>query len=263
MTDRSSLLVLLALAAGCGGGVAVTGGAVATPSAHAAKLPAAYRAGGPWRYHYERTDTVISILPNGGRPQLVIERRLQLGWEVQEWANGLALIVTIDSARVIGAPGGGRAMEDSARGTIVRAMLSRDGRLTEITSSNDNGVAHSLRAELPWLVPILVSEGAAPVVDTVDGTVRFNVVDVVERGIRSTIADSAIVSTGTLVRDGMSPQLVLKGAGERRSVAKVRGDGHLDTLAGRDSVSMTITVTQVGQSVEIIQVGGYSLTPIP
>jgi hypothetical protein len=214
------------------------------------------------RYRFERADTVISILPNGGRQQLVLERRLQLGWQVQATATGLELVVTIDSARVIGAPGGGRAMEDSARGTVIRAALSPKGRLSQITSTSDNGIAHAFRAELPWLVPILAAEGT-PVTDTLDATVRFNVVDVVERAVRTTVVDTAITVTGTLARDGVSPQLSLVGSGTRQAVGKVRPDGQLAAVAGRDSVMMTVTVTQVGQSIDILQFGGFALTPIP
>jgi hypothetical protein len=254
---------LLALAAACGGGAAVAGPDAAAPRARTVAVPTAYRAGGPLRYRFERTDTVISILPNGGRQQLVIERRLQLGWQVQQAATGLVLVVTIDSARVIGAPGGGRSMEDSARGTVIRASLSPDGRLSEITSSSDNGVAHAFRAELPWLVPVLVAPDAPARVDTLDVTIRFNVVDVLERAIRSSVADTAITVTGTLTRDGVSPQLTLKGSGTRQATGKVHPDGQLDRIAGRDSVAMTVTVTQMGQSIDILQLGGFALTPIP
>jgi hypothetical protein len=263
VTRRTSAFALLALAAACGGGAAVPGTEAAAPRGRAVPVPAAYRAGGPWRYRFERADTIISVLPNGGRQQLVIERRLVLGWQVQGVPSGLELVVTIDSARVIGAPGGGRAMEDSARGTVIRAALSPQGRLSAISASADNGIAHALRAELPWLVPLLVPQDAPAVVDTLDATVRFNVVDVLERGIRSTATDTALRTTGTLTRDGVSPQLTLKGSGTRATTGKVRPDGQLERLAGRDSVAMTVTVTQMGQSIEILQFGGFALTPIP
>ena len=263
MTRRTSALVFLALAAACGGGAAVSGPDTAPVKGHPAATATAYRAGAPRRYRFERTDTVISLLPNGGRQQLVIERRLQLGWQVQGTPTGLALVVSIDSARVIGAPGGGRSMEDSARGTVIRATLSAEGRLSEITSTTDNGIAHAFRAELPWLVPILVAPDTPARVDTLDVTVRFNVVDVLERAIRSTVADTAITVTGTLTRDGVSPQLTLKGSGTRQATGKVHSDGQLDRVAGRDSVAMTVTVTQMGQSIDILQFGSFALTPIP
>jgi hypothetical protein len=263
VTRRLFPLLLLALAAACGGGAAVSGPDGEAPRARVVPVPTAYRAGGPWRYRFERADTIISILPNGGRQQLVIERRLLLGWQVRTAATGLELVVTIDSARVIGAPGGGRMMEDSARGTVIRAALSPQGRLSGITASSDNGIAHAFRAELPWLVPLLVPQDAAAVVDTLDATVRFNVVDVLERAIRSTTTDTAVVTTGTLTRDGMSPQLSLKGSGTRQATGKVRPDGQLERLAGRDSVSMTVTVTQMGQSIDLLQFGGFALAPIP
>jgi len=262
VTHRSATLLFLALAAACGGGAAVSGPETAQPRRGAPPTPTAYHAGGLTHFRFERADTVISILPNGGRQQLVIERRLLLGWQVLQAANGLELVVTIDSARIIGAPGGGRSMEDSARGTVIRAGLSPAGRLSAITSTSDNGIAHAFRAELPWLVPVLATEGA-PVSDTLDTTVRFNVVDVLERAIRTTTADSAFTVTGVVTRDGVSPQLTLKGSGIRQATGKLRADGQVDRIAGRDSVAMTVTVTQMGQSIDILQFGGFALTPIP
>ena len=255
---------LLALVAACGGGAAVPGEGPgsAAPAIPVAVRNAAYRAGGPWKYSYERADTIISILPNGGRQQLVLERKLRIVWQVTTTPTGLALAVTIDSARVIGIPGGGRAMEDSARGSVLRGELSPQGKLTALTSSSDNGISHALMADLPWLLPAL-GGGELPRIDTLDASVRFNVVDVAERTVRSTTAGSRFEMAGTVTRDGVSPQLKLSGSGMRSGAAILGGDGRPGAGAGRDSVSMTATVLSIGQSIEIVQLGGYSLTPIP
>lgn len=263
--NRSRLtLVTLALAAACGGGAALSGG---SPGSTIATAPvtarnAVYRPGGPWKYSYERADTIISVLPNGGRQQLVLERKLQLAWQVTTTPTGLALAVTIDSARVIGVPGGARAMEDSARGSVLRGELSPQGRLTALGTSSDNGIAHALLAELPWLLPAL-GGGEVPRVDTLDASVRFNVVDVAERTVRTTTAGNAFQMAGMVTRDGVSPQLKLTGSGIRSASAQLANDGRPGAGAGRDSVSMTATVVTIGQSIEIIQLGGYALTPLP
>jgi hypothetical protein len=223
---------------------------------------AAYRAGGPWKYSYERADTIISILPNGGRQQLVLERKLRLLWQVTTTPTGMALAVTIDSARVIGAPAGARAMEDSARGSVLRGELSPQGKLTAMSTSSENGIARALLADLPWLIPAL-GGGELPRIDTLEATVRFNVVDVAERTVRSTTVGSSFAMAGTLTRDGVSPQLKLSGSGIRSGTAVLSSDGRLGQGTGRDSVSMTAMVLSIGQSIEIVQLGGYSFTPIP
>jgi len=260
---RTTLLAL-ALVAACGGGAAVPGASPggAAPETAVAARHAAYRAGGPWRYAYERADTIISVLPNGGRQQLVLERKLQLTWQFSTTPTGLTLTVTIDSARVYGVPGGGRAMEDSARGSVLRGELSPQGKLSALSTSSDNGIGHALLADLPWLFPA-IGGGEIPRVDTLDASVRFNVVDVAERTVRTTTAGSSFAMAGNVTRDGVSTQLKLGGSGVRSGTAQLTNDGRLGQGMGRDSVSMTATVVSIGQSIEIIQIGGYSLTPIP
>ena len=263
MSRPSLPLLVLALVAACGGGAAVSGTepGVAAPVTSAPRN-AAYRAGGPWKFSYQRADTIISILPNGGRQQLVLERTLQLAWQVATAPTGLTLTVTIDSANVIGVPGGARAMEDSARGTVLQGALSPQGRLTALTTSSDNGIAHALLADLPWLLPALGGSDL-PLVDTLDASIRFNVVDVAERTIRSTTQATPYAMEGVVTRDGVSPQLTLTGSGTRSATALLGGEGRPGRGEGRDSVSMTATVTAIGQSIEIVQLSGYSLTPIP
>jgi hypothetical protein len=260
--SRATFLAL-ALVASCGGGAAVPGTTpgAAPASAAAAVRNAAYRAGGPWRFAYERADTIISLLPNGGRQQLVLERKLQLAWVVTATPTGLALAVTIDSARVIGVPGGARAMEDSARGSVLRGTLSPQGVVTGLSTSSENGIARALLADLPWLLPPL--GGEAPRTDTILSSIRYNVVDVSERTVRTTTPGIPFTMQGAVTREGASPQLTLSGSGTRQGSALLTGDGRPGQGTGRDSVAMTVAVVAMGQSIQIIQFGGYSLTPLP
>jgi hypothetical protein len=262
IATRSSFLSLLALAAACGGGGVASGGAGGAAPAMPATHRAAYHAGGPWRYLYERADTIVSVLPNGGRQQLVLERKLHLALQVTAAGSGFTVAVTIDSARVHGVPGGARSMEDSARGSVINGALAADGTLSALSASSDNGIAHALLAELPWLLPALPGRDSART-DTLDANVRFNVVDVAERTIRWTTPGSAFQMQGSVSREGVSPQLKLSGSGVRSGSVLLGGDGKLGQGVGRDSVSMTATVVAIGQSIEIIQLGAYSLTPIP
>lgn len=260
---------LVALAAACGGGAAVPAGQAAPA---AARIPTVrYRPGDSWRAVYTRADTLITTLPNGGQQRQAIERRLHIRWSAAAATSGLALSVTVDSVRIFGLPGGaGRAMEDSARGAVIRGVLFADGRLDSLVASRDAAVTHALIGDLPWLVPALGRAGsvAAEWSDTLQATVRFGVVDMSERTIRYSSAapgDNAVLvsMTGIVARDGVSPQLRLLGSGIRAGTATVELNGRIRTAVGRDSVLMSATVESIGQSVQILQVGGYTLTALP
>lgn len=272
MKPRRCWPLLVALAAGCGGGAAVPTRAPAPGGGAPVRIPIVrFRASGPWHAVYTRADTLITTLPNGGQQRQAIERRLHLRWMVTSMPTGLALVITVDSVRIAGLLGSiGRAMEDSGRGAVVRGTLDADGRVHGLTSSPDAAVAHALIADLPWLIPTLGLAGGTAVSwsDTLDAVVRFGVVDLAERTFRRSTAapaDGAVLVTlaGTVSRDGVSPQLHLTGSGTRQGTATVEVNGRIRQAAGRDSVMMSAMVESIGQSVQILQVGGYTLTATP
>ncbi len=272
MTLRPLASVLLALAASCGGGAAVQEPTATTPANVVIHIPTVrYRAGDTWRATYTRADTITTTLPNGGQQRQAIQRTLALHWSVATTPAGLALVVTVDSARIIGLPGSiGRAMEDSARGAVVRGILRGDGRVDSLVSVPDAAIAHALIADIPWLVPALGLAGGtdASWSDTLQAVVRFGVVDLAERTIRHSSAVAGegtvlVTMAGTVGRDGVSPQLRLSGTGTRLGTATVELNGRIRSAGGRDSVLMSAVVESIGQSVEIIQVGGYTLTALP
>ena len=263
----------LVVLAACGGGSAATSaaGGGAEPLRPPRPVAIQYQPGGVWRYDYLRADTLITTLPNGGLQQQVVERRLQLRWQVSASPDGLVLAVTIDSAHVIGLPGNtGRLMADSAQGTVVRARLDPSGVLTLLEPAPANAVARTFATNLPWIVPVMPSgarEGSSWV-DTLATTVQFAVVDLAERTARTTTGElkgdgSALTLVGAVTRDGVSPQLRIDGTGSRWGEADVGPMGRLRSATGRDSVAMVATVESIGQRVKILQVGGYSLTPLP
>lgn len=272
MIRHAAAAAALVLTAACGGMPgAVPEGGTPSPSAPQRPLAVEYRAGGPWRYSYLRADTLITTLPNGGLQQQVVERRLQLRWQVTATPGGLDLVVTIDSARVIGLPGeSGRAMADSARGSAIHARLLPTGVVTLTAPVPANAVARTFSTTLAWLVPMMpagVREGTAWE-DTLAATMQFAVVDLTERTARTTTGTlrgegSMLELTGTVTRDGVTPQLRIDGTGARWGRAMVGPLGHLVEASGRDSVAMTATVESIGQRVKILQVGGYTLTPLP
>lgn len=271
MIRRSAGSLVLVLAAACGGGAAPAPAGTAQPLLPPRPVAIAYRAGGPWRYAYLRADTLITTLPNGGLQQQVVERQLQLRWQVTPRTDGLELAVTFDSVRVIGLPGEmGHAMADSARGTVLRARISPEGAVRLIDPVPGNAVARTFATYLPWIVPGMPTgarEGTTWV-DTLAATMQFSVVDLAERTERSTTgvlhgAGSVLTLTGNVSRDGVSPQLRIGGSGARWGRAEVGPQGRLLTASGRDSVAMIATVESIGQRVKILQIGGYTLTPLP
>jgi hypothetical protein len=230
-----------------------------------------FRAGDTWRAVYTRADTFLTTLPNGGQQRQAIDRSLMLRWSVTTTPGGLALVITIDSARIVGLPGSlGRAMEDSARGAVVRGILRGDGRVDSLTSLPDAAVVHALIAELPWLVPALgLAAGSdASWSDTLPGVMRLGALDLTERTIRhssATVLNNSVTVTmaGTVDRDGMNPQVHITGTGTRVGSATVELNGRIRTATGRDSVLMSAMVEAMGQSVQILQLGGYTLTALP
>jgi hypothetical protein len=263
----------LALAAACGGGAAIPEGGAPGPRTPAVTaIPVVrYRAGDTWRALYTRADTLITTLPNGGQQRQAVERRLHFRWSVSGTGPGFALAVTIDSIRIVGLPGGvGRAMEDSSRGAVIRGVLGADGRIDSLKADHDVAGTHALIADLPWLIPSLGLAGGADALwtDTLNATVRFGVVDLAERTVRESsatpLADAVQVTmSGRVARDGVSPQLHLIGSGARLGTAIVELNGRIRSAVGRDSVMMSASVTSMGQSVQILQVGGYTLTAFP
>lgn len=267
LTFATSLTLGASLLAGCGGGAGLR--SAATPLAAARPVaPPTYRAGGPWRYQYDRIDSLEYTLPNGARQLQVIERHLKLRWESTRSGDTLRFRVALDSVDLI-APGiSGRALEDSARGSVISALFSPDGRVSGIAGTPDNTVTHAFLTEVPWLLPAIPASLALGAVraDTLDGTVRFGVVDLTQRIVRQTVVATTpgeFDLSGIISRDGVSPSLRLTGGGARTGHAALSGDGSLRTAAGRDSVAMDASVEATGQSVQVIQIGNYSLTPIP
>lgn len=262
-------LALLWLAA-CGAGAA-TPIEDARPLGPPRSVAVAYGVGGPWRYQYVRADTIITTLPNGSLQQQVVERRLVLRWQVTPADEGLVLAVTIDSAHVYGLPdGAGRAMADQARGAVIRARLAPNGALSEVSSPSGNAIARTFAANLAWMVPSFPAEVREGMSwgDTLTSTVQFQVVDLMERTLRQNIGTPrgpavSVAMSGDVVRDGVTPQLRLEGSGTRSGTALVGALGRPEEGMGRDSVEMIASVQSMGQRVKILQVGAYTLTPLP
>lgn len=272
MTRSAAGVAFLALLAGCGGNAAqpASDGA-AHPLLPPRPVAIEYRAGVPARYTYVRADTLITTLPNGSLQQQVVERQLLLRWQVSAVPEGLLLSVTIDSAHVVGLPGEmGRSMADSARGSVIRARLLPSGAVTLLEPVPGNAVGRTFATNLPWIVPMMPAgarEGSTWV-DTLTTTMQFSVVDLAERTERTTTGElrgdgSVLTLTGAVSRDGVTPQLRIDGTGTRWGRAEVGPMGRLTAASGRDSVAMIASVDAIGQRVKILQVGGYSLTPLP
>lgn len=266
MTRRSSLVVLLALAVGCGGG-AVPVGSRATPAPVARSAPPRFGAGNGV-YRYLRADTIIQTLPNGGTNQAVVERRILFRWATTPEAGGFALTLTLDSVRLFTAGGAPvRAFEDSARGAVIRGHLSPEGHLTGLTATPASRVTNLFLANLPWLVPTIPATlDSAGLIDTSEATVWFGVVDLQERTIRRSVAGEAVGSIsqrGAVTSDGVAPNLHFTGSGARWGTATLAPSGRLLEATGRDSVAMAAEVATIGQTVQLMRIGGYTLTALP
>lgn len=267
IAPRTSL-VILALVAACGGGASVAGNAPAAPTPNSLS-PTTFFPGGPWRYRYDRLDSITTLLPNGGRQLQVVERHFQLRWQGVASATGIAVRLTVDSVNLIGMPNGlGRGMEDSARGSVIQFSLTPDGMVSAPTLLPESSVGRSMINELTWIIPALPHSLAPGAVrqDTLTDAVPFGAMAVTERTVRQTSVGAVIGAfdvAGETTRDGTSPQLRLTGAGHRGGEVTFSPQGWMRRAAGRDSVLMTATVEAMGQSVVLTQIGSYSFTALP
>jgi hypothetical protein len=139
-----------------------------------------------------------------------------------------------------------------------------------VSSPSGNAIARTFAANLAWMVPSFpaeVREGTSWG-DTLTSTVQFQVVDLMERTLRQNIGTPrgnavSVAMSGEVVRDGVTPQLRLDGSGARSGTALVGALGRPEAGMGRDSVEMIASVQAIGQRVKILQIGAYTLTPLP
>jgi hypothetical protein len=242
--------------AGGGGGAAP-----AAPSAGAL----AYRTGGA-SYAYQRHDSITMQLPGGANQAQETDRTAYLTMAIAPEGALYRATVRLDSLRQ-GAAGAPIAPDSlvAAEGTRWTALLSPDGRLTNLRADRTNGIADQVGAAIPNLFPLLPPGGAregASWSDTTQRTLRADAFNATEHGTtayRATRSEGpalVIESRTAFQRSGSGGQggqpMEMTSQGVRQATYRF-GNGMVLSAEGADSAEMTITVPALGQSVPVSQ----------
>jgi hypothetical protein len=235
-------------------------------------------AAGSSRFRVDRFDTVSVTMPDGSEQRQSFRRSAWLSVETEKRGTGLRAEVSLDSLDVSGAPVP-QASLDSARGTQWTANVAADGELSDLRPTRQSTIGDQVGALLQLLFPRLPGNSiraGARWSDTTDAPTKADNFDVQERAIMQYVAGTPatrrgesvlpIVATGTFTREGTGSQLgrtlEMESKGARRFTHFMGMDGKPAGLDGTETNEVTITVPEVGQSIQAMQSGTIQVTPI-
>lgn len=237
----------------------------------------AYTAGDS-RFRIDRYDTVSVTMPDGSAQRQSFRRSAWLSVRTEKRGAGLRAEIGLDSLDVSGAPVP-QASLDSARGTSWTAFVAADGKLSGVDPNQRSAIGDQVGALLQLLFPRLPGSAVragARWSDTTDAPTKADNFDVQERAVMQYEAGTPatrrgqsvlpIVATGTFTREGSGTQggrtLEMQSKGARRFTHFIGVDGMPAGLDGTETNDVTITVPEVGQSIEATQSGTIQVTPI-
>ncbi len=235
-------------------------------------------AAGSSRFRIDRYDTVSVTMPDGSEQRQSFRRSAWLSVETEKRGAGLRAEMSLDSLDVSGAPVP-QASLDSARGTQWTANVAADGELSDLEPTRQSTIGDQVGALLQLLFPRLPGSSiraGARWSDTTDAPTKADNFDVQERAIMQYVAGTPatrrgesvlpIVATGTFTREGTGSQLgrtlEMESKGARRFTHFMGMDGRPAGLDGTETNEVTITVPEVGQSIQAVQSGTIQVTPI-
>ncbi len=235
-------------------------------------------AAGASRFRIDRFDTVSVTMPDGSAQRQSFRRSAWLSLRTEKRGAGLRAEVALDSLDVSGAPLP-QASLDSARGTEWTANVAADGEVSDLRPSQKSMIGDQVGALIQLLFPRFPSSSVragARWSDTTDAPTKADNFDVQERAIMQYVAGTPatrrgesvlpIVATGTFTREGTGSQLgrtlEMESKGERRFTHFIGMDGRPAGLDGTETNEVTITVPEVGQSIQATQSGTIQVTPI-
>ena len=233
---------------------------------------------GDSRFRIDRFDTVSVTMPDGSAQRQTFRRSAWLSLRTEKRSEGLRAEVALDSLDVSGTPVP-QASLDSAHGTRWTARVAADGELSDIEADRESAIGDQIGALLQLLFPRLPGSSiraGASWSDTTDAPTKADNFDVQERAVMQYVAGTPatrrgqsvlpIVATGTFTREGSGSQfgrtLEMESKGARRFTHFLGVDGTPAGLDGTETNDMTITVPEVGQSIQATQSGTIQVTPI-
>ena len=281
MRSRAAVAALAVLAACGGGGTGngAPGGVTPARRSHGAPLPpVTYRAGPPERYIYYRRDSVVTHLPNGSDVPQVFGRSLLLTLTILPQTPGTAgaLHVSIHADSVAFDADASPMMQSplgDLAGTTWTGTLGPNGAITGLTPDRRSQGADLVAVDLPRILPTLPAGGARAGdqwTDTVANQFPIQSLQVAETlQTTSTASEGAeagqlqVTTVGSVVRSGANGSFTLSGGGTRSASYTLGADGRLLAASGADTLTMSISVKAVGQSVKLEQWGRYTVQPRP
>jgi len=233
---------------------------------------------GSARYRMDRFDTVSVQMPDGSAQRQTFRRSAWLSVDSEESGQGFAVRIALDSLDVEGMPIPPASL-DSARGTSWTGQVARDGELTGVAASQESAIGGQIGSLLQLLFPPLPENSiraGARWSDTTDKPTVADAFEVQEQAIMQYSAGNPasrrgstvlpIVAVGTFTRTGSGVQfgrtLEMQSKGARRFTHFMGLDGRPAGLDGIETNEVTITVPEVGQSIEATQSGTIQITPI-
>ncbi|HEU4830355.1 MAG TPA: hypothetical protein VFT04_14270 [Gemmatimonadales bacterium] len=233
---------------------------------------------GSSRFRIDRFDTVSVTMPDGSAQQQSFRRSAWLSLSTEERGDGLRAEISLDSLDVSGAPVAQAAL-DSARGTEWTANVAADGELGDVVPNRQSTIGDQVGALLQLLFPRFPGSSiraGARWSDTTDAPTKADNFDVQERAVMQYMAGTPatrrgrsvlpIVATGTFTREGTGSQLgrtlEMESKGSRRFTHFIGIDGTPAGLEGTETNEVTITVPEMGQSIQATQSGTIQVTPI-
>lgn len=235
-------------------------------------------AAGDSRFRIDRYDTLAVKMPDGTDQQQAFVRSAWLTVVTEARGDGLRAAIALDSLEVTGTPVPAASL-DSARGTRWTARVAADGELTDIDPDRESAIGDQVGALLQLLFPRLPGNSiraGARWSDTTDAPTKADNFDVREHAIMQYAAGNPatrrgesvlpIVATGTFTREGsgsqLGRQLQMTSKGTRRFTHFLGTNGRPAGLEGVETNEVTITVPEVGQSIEAVQTGTIRISPL-
>ncbi len=231
------------------------------------------------RYRLDSRDSLAMEMPDGSFQRTVTVKSAFLTLGLRSQGSYFAADIRLDSI-VFDRITPLQPMADSARDTRWVGRMALTGRFDSLSTAKPTMLGEQVRAMLNRLVPVLPDSGAAPGERWTDSTsVPYRVMagfDATEErraefraGKWESSGDTSMLpiqSTMTYAvsgsGSGFGQEIQIEGGGRTRGTHRLSAAGILLRAEVTDSVTMTLTVPAVGQSVPAVVVTTYSLTPL-
>ncbi len=240
-----------------------------------------YTAATSGRYRLDSRDSLAMQMPDGSFQRTVLVKISYLTFTIAQGSGRLAASIVLDSIMLDRPNSMFQPLIDSAQGTEWKGSLTASGRFDSLASNHPSLFGEQVRTMLNRLIPVLPAGGIEAGKAWTDSmTVPFHLMAgfsaLEERsaeyragkaedahGTRTLPIRSTIVYRVSGSGAAMGPEIHMEGNGKAEGTHRLSYTGHLMEAQVTDSISLTLTVPEAGQTVPATLIATYSLTPIP